>query len=497
MMTFLLKISKRLSIGRAMALASCFAVGFFIVPLPSNAQQPTSHNRSTASSEALITRKPLEVVDTYLDQILCSNKSIKLQKENRALALSKQLSADEIEKAFAEEIYYSLKPTDTNHDAGFYRKTYSEMATVLDKLRSMAVFFGHDIHNYFEDENKARRARGQAPYTKTEFITKFESGEITLTAGDQNLNDLISNHLADIERITASVKYGCEGNGNFLHRKGSALTQRANIQGMVLPIGAKAVAVVSRIQHQDQNKPGRAPASTGPSTPSPLGEAAQVARQTTGSRFPHYSNYLRLGVPKAALDEAMAKYFEFKRQGAVTNEKHMVVADYTQNSATPRFWVLNLITGNATGMKMGHGDGKGLLPGRQMMPREVTAFVSNENTSNASAWGAMVFAGPKFKGQDSKFNHASLLEGLEPANANVRARDIIVHEGVNNSGQVYVDDTPGSAAGRSNGCFALSIENAKWVRENLPAGTFLFAHKGNIPEVNNQTAARQAMSRFR
>ncbi len=455
-----------------------------------------SQAHSDNKKEALIKRQPNDIVDTYLNQILCSNKSLKLRNENRALALSAQVSDEEINKAFSSEIFYSLKPGEESKGSAYIKKAYSDANTVLDNLRVLAVFFGHDIHNFFVDENKSRASRNLPALSKAEFIEKFENGEITLKADDVNLNEFIEERLAQIEKTTESMQYGCDGKENFLHRQGSELSKSISESAFLIPTTAAAIRVAANITPPSE-KPERKPASTGPTEHKPLEQAQQVVDRTSSGRFAHYAKFIRQGVPAAALNETMRKFFDFKRQGAVTNDKHVVVVDYTKHSKEPRFWVLNLQTGNVSGMKMGHGDGKGLLSGKQKIPMHATAFVSSVESSDASSWGAMVLAGPKQKGVNSKFNHASYVKGLEPHNANVYDRDIIVHEGINNSGQVYVTDTPGVAAGRSNGCFTLSPANAKWVHENLPAGTFLNAYKGDIPDIkaNQRSEARQAVAR--
>ncbi|HVJ64066.1 MAG TPA: murein L,D-transpeptidase catalytic domain family protein [Bdellovibrionota bacterium] len=456
--------------------------------------------------EALIKRQPEEVVDTYLKQIVCTSKTFKLGNENRNLSLAAQMNENQINAAFASEIFYSLQPGDEAKGSAYLKDAYRKSQKVLDNLRVLAVFFGHDIHNFYTQENAARTKRGEVALTKAEFFDRFDSGEISLNvkdgAQDVNLKAFIDARMAEIESVTAEMKYGCEGNRNFLHRQGSMLAQGVNDSAFMIPTTPAAVQLASNIAPKKPVEATRQLASVSHDEKAkPAEEATRTAsRESRSRRFAHFEKFIRQGVSRSALSEAMDRYYEFRDKGKVTNDERMVVVDYTENSSEPRFWVLNLLTGNATGMKMGHGDGGGLY--RQ--ERERTAFLSNVNGSEASTYGAMLLGGPKPQNQSERPD-PTLVYGLEPHNANAYSRRILVHTGRNQSGVTYVTDAPNEPAGRSDGCFALSEANAKWVRgkdkatgaPNLPAGTFLYAYKGNIPVVSTSAQARAAVTRSR
>jgi len=493
-MTFRRTTTFQREVLRALALLSV---------LPNIALAVLSHPGGAKRGEALIRRQPNEVVDTYLKQIVCTSKTFKLGNENRNLSLAAQMNENQINAAFASEIFYSLRPGDEAKGSAYLKNTYRKSQKVLDNLRVLAVFFGHDIHNFYKQENAARTQRGEVSLTKAEFFDRFDSGEIELKVkdGDRdvNLKTFVDERMAEIEATTAEMKYGCEGNRNFLHRQGSMLAQGVNESAFMIPTTPAAVQLASNAAPKPAAEPARQVASVGHEEKTkPTEEATRTAsRESRSRRFAHFEKFVRQGVSRSALAEAMDRYYEFRDKGKVTNDERIVVVDYTEKSSQPRFWVLNLLTGNASGMKMGHGDGGGILNpkgGRQVLqqPMERTAFLSNQDQSQTSTYGAMLIAGPKPQAK-SRRPDPTYVTGLEPHNANAYARDILIHTGRNQSGVTYVTDVPNVAAGRSDGCFALSESNAQWVRSNLPAGTFLYAYKGDIPVVSSMSQARAAL----
>lgn len=466
-----------------------------IVPIASLFFTSFTHansNHSTSGSSYKNTPKDspaFDVVDSYLDKILCDNKSVKLWNENLRLGVSTSppASLQSIEKAFASEIFYSLPSGLESKGAKIIRETHSDATKILNSLRTLAVFFGHDFHNLHASENSKRVARGEAAISKGEFFRKFYTGDIIIkTEGVSSLRDFIQSHIDQVELLTKKMNYGCLGDKNFLHRKDSQLSQTISPTTFLLPTTASATATTS---HAIANKePEPQTEIRKPAAHLGIQNTQKPVSETRSRRFKHYQKFLSAGVPKSALDEAMSYYFAHKSRNDEISEHRMVVVDYTLHSAKPRFWVINLQTGNATGMLMGHGNGQGALSS-QKMPAERVSFVSNVLGSNASSAGSMILNGRKTQ---SRFKYAVNVSGLESRNSNVEKRSIIVHEGVNRGG-VYVDDDSGERAGRSEGCFALSPQNAKWVAENLPAGTFLYAYSGNIPNVNTRSEAQRAL----
>lgn len=440
-----------------------------------------SLSTETTPSEGLVTRSPDSVVDAYFNQITCDNKAIKLWQENFSLGEAAPMSPETIDKAFSSEIYYALPSGAETKGSTYLRETYGNVSRLMSNLRTLAMFFGHDVHNLYIDENNNRRSRGLEPLSKSDFLNKFISGEVIIRTGEiANLKDFLQTRIDEIESITRDMKYGCLGDRNFLYRRGSELAKSVSASAFLIPATAASLKVTSSIHNKATQK----------ATSSTVASSNQTTTRTP--KFKFYQRFLAAGVSKAALDEATAKYFKMKARGVELSEYRMVVVDYVPTSNKPRFWVLNLVTGNATGMLMSHGSGLGKLS-KVKMPAEKIAFVSNVDESNASATGAMVLGGKRHRKGD-QFKYPTVVRGLEAENANVYDRGIIIHEGVNR-GNVYVDDQSGDRAGRSEGCFALSPENAKWVANNLGAGTFLYAYSGDIPVARTPAQARQALNK--
>lgn len=487
-----------------------FAMG---APMMSQLAWGHDHTTATTAQASRGLAPATDIVDGYLNRILCENKGPKLWQENIQMALSGPKNLESMNAAFAGEIYYSLPPGSEKRGKDYVKNSYSSALKVLANLRSLAVFFGHDIHNLFNDENQQRQKTGKPLLTKEDFVRKFAAGEIAMRAeGIDDLRTFVQTRIDEIESLTKDLQYGCHGDQNFLHRKGSQLSARLSPSAFLIPATDHSLQIAQRLQAPH---PERTVASLPPAAPTPTAAAAATEASATelpvygASPTKNYAKFLSQGVPKRALDEALASYALHQRKGESLSSHRMVVVDYPSDSSEPRFWVLNLVTGNATGMKTGHGNGD-FNEQINKMPKGRMAFVSNSKSSHASSAGAMVLnstAGvlyengqPKMQNGkpvrvSSKFQMPVRLRGLEARNSNVDARDIIIHEGVNR-GNTYVNDNDNDEAGRSHGCFALSPENAAWVYRNLPAGTFLYAYQGNIPQANTVAEAKQALNRL-
>ncbi len=207
--------------------------------------------------------------------------------------------------------------------------------------------------------------------------------------------------------------------------------------------------------------------------------------------FTHYQKFLEQGVSRPALDEAMSSYFKHKASSKIRSSRHVVVMDLTRNTRQKRFWVLDLETGKVLRSSfVGHGRGNGLGVDN---PHDRLLFVSNAAGSKASTWGAMLVEGPDSL---SALPNAVRLEGLDSHNRNLGRgqREIKIHSAdyFKRPPRTGVD-TPPSEMGRSSGCPVLYPEDAAWVGANVPAGSFMYAYKGDIPVVDSQAAAQRLL----
>jgi len=158
---------------------------------------------------------------------------------------------------------------------------------------------------------------------------------------------------------------------------------------------------------------------------------------------------------KAALDQHAAH---------VRSRDVMGIVDFSFASAAPRFFLLNLMTGDVKNVLVAHG--RGSDPGH-------TGWVqhfSNLPGSNASSNGSYL-TGDTYIGQHGLSRR---LIGLDAANDQAENRAIVIHAAW------YV--TVGAAQtfgliGRSEGCFAVSPSDIALVLDRLGPGRLLYADK--------------------
>lgn len=140
------------------------------------------------------------------------------------------------------------------------------------------------------------------------------------------------------------------------------------------------------------------------------------------------------------------------------------IADFTQASAEPRFFLLDTHSGRVTRHLVAHGRGS---------DPEHTGFLqrfSNAPGSEASSSGAYVTT----EFYPGHYGRAMRVRGLDPSNSNAESRAIVVHSAW------YAE--PGVVAsmgrlGRSEGCFAMSYASLQETLDRLGPGHFLYADR--------------------
>ena len=180
-----------------------------------------------------------------------------------------------------------------------------------------------------------------------------------------------------------------------------------------------------------------------------------------------------LSLPKAALAAtsepttqmlALAKR-ELQRLGnAIPVTDRVGIADFSMPSWQPRFFILDMESGQAKSYRTTHG--RGSDPAHSGW---VKSF-SNEPGSNASSRGAYVTA----EHYSGKHGPSMRLDGLDADNSMARDRAIVVH------GAWYANaDMIGKYGklGRSEGCFAFAERELPIIRDQLGPGRLLFAAK--------------------
>jgi hypothetical protein len=152
-----------------------------------------------------------------------------------------------------------------------------------------------------------------------------------------------------------------------------------------------------------------------------------------------------------------------RHKGSVSDPSRLFIADFSKHSSEPRFFMVDMTTGDVTAYRTAHG--RGSDPNRSGWARRF----SNAPGSFASSLGAYVTLGESYGLRHGR--HVGL-DGLDPSNNMAKDRAIIVHS-------ADYCEIPFLRAfgmlGRSEGCFATS---SKELAELLPAmgqGRLLYA----------------------
>lgn len=140
------------------------------------------------------------------------------------------------------------------------------------------------------------------------------------------------------------------------------------------------------------------------------------------------------------------------------------IADFAKASRDARFYLVSLDKGWVTEHHVAHGRGS---------DPEHSGWLerfSNEIGSEASCSGAFL-TGNLY---DGKHGLSMRLDGLEPSNCNALDRAIVVHAAW--YAEPKLIDTYGKL-GRSEGCFAFSEDNLRYILAQLGPGRMIYADK--------------------
>jgi hypothetical protein len=140
------------------------------------------------------------------------------------------------------------------------------------------------------------------------------------------------------------------------------------------------------------------------------------------------------------------------------------IVDFSQPSADPRFFVVDLMSGNVESHRVAHGRGS---------DPDHSGFVerfSNDFGSYATSNGTYT-TGDYY---DGKYGLSMKVRGLDWTNNNAEARAIVIH----NAWYAEDDMIPlHGQLGRSEGCFAMSKGSQYAVMRRLAGGRMIYADK--------------------
>lgn len=177
---------------------------------------------------------------------------------------------------------------------------------------------------------------------------------------------------------------------------------------------------------------------------------------------------------RALLSSALTKYRgHFCASGRTVGPAVIVVVDFAKHSSDPRLYRVDLRTGDGLDAPIRVAHGIGSDPDDD----GYASFFSNVEESLTSSLGAALGA-ERYVG----INGLSLrLDGLEPTNSQMRARDIVVHSYAPerrryfNAAHVAARGRPGS----SEGCFVVEPDKREWILQTLENGGFIYAGFGS------------------
>ena len=196
------------------------------------------------------------------------------------------------------------------------------------------------------------------------------------------------------------------------------------------------------------------PSLVAPATPDPLAPlAAQPQAQVLTPSAPGGIDPQLFAKAKAALDSHK-----------VWPRDTIGIADFSQPSGDPRFYVVDLQSGEVESHRVAHGRGS---------DPDHSGFVerfSNDVGSYATSNGAYV-TGDYY---DGKYGISMKVRGLDWSNYNAEPRAIVIH----NAWYAEDDMIPlHGKLGRSEGCFAMSRKSQYEVMRKLAGGRMIYADK--------------------
>ena len=148
---------------------------------------------------------------------------------------------------------------------------------------------------------------------------------------------------------------------------------------------------------------------------------------------------------------------------SLPNRDRIYIVNFTQHSAEPRLYELDVISGEARMFHTAHGVGS------DPFHSGYAHGFSNIMDSNASSLGAYRTSG---QGWGMRHGDNVLLDGLEESNNAARDRAIIVHSADYCEPEWLARE---GKLGRSFGCFATSVASLQYLRPRMDEGRLLYA----------------------
>lgn len=140
----------------------------------------------------------------------------------------------------------------------------------------------------------------------------------------------------------------------------------------------------------------------------------------------------------------------------------LAVADFSQPSPAPRFFIVDMSSGQVEALQTSHGKGSDSGDGMRAVK------FSNEMQADATSLGTYL-TGERF---NSEHGTSLYLEGLDPSNSNTLARLVVIHAASYMTPQFIAKV---GRPGRSEGCFAFDPHKIDHVVSRLRNGALIYA----------------------
>jgi L,D-transpeptidase catalytic domain len=178
------------------------------------------------------------------------------------------------------------------------------------------------------------------------------------------------------------------------------------------------------------------------------------------------------------LDQAIAAYAKHHcSYGQTSGPALIVVVDFAKKSNEPRLYRIDLRTGDGVddAIRVAHGIGSD--PNDDGVIDSFSDVQDSLMSSLGAARGGEIYVG---------INGRSLrLDGLEPTNRSMRARDIVLHSYTPTLRRYFNGEllmARGGRPGTSEGCFVVEPDKRDWIMQTLVDGGFLYAgYSGTLP----------------
>ena len=184
-------------------------------------------------------------------------------------------------------------------------------------------------------------------------------------------------------------------------------------------------------------------------------------------------------IERTLLDQALASYAKYHcSYGRISGPALIIVVDFAKKSDEPRLYRIDLRNGQGIDNPIRVAHGIGSDPNDDGVTDAFGNVQDSLMSSLGPARGGEIYVG---------INGRSLrLDGLEPSNSAMRARDIVVHSYSPTLMRYFNGELlmmRGGRPGTSEGCFVVEPDKRDWIMQTLVDGGFLYAgYSGVLPQ---------------